>query len=940
MKKNLRSVSRLFVCAGFLLFNAHLAQSQGLSKGNYKADQALRSLTSTTASARMARKDVSALQVAKPAQAMDGYVAIDAYSKETDGKALLEQLQKLGLKNGSSYKKVVSGFFPVDKIEKLEGISSLNHASPAYTPQKGLVTSEGDGALKADVARQQFGVTGLGSKIGVISDSYGVIPGGVAAGVASGDLPADVQVLSDSPTGTDEGRAMAEIVHDVAPGAKIAFHTANPGQAAFANGILGLADAGCNIVVDDIIYLAEPMFQDGIIAQAVDEVVKRNVSYFSAAGNNARKSYQAPFRNSGVTIPGWGEAHNFGNGDLRQSITIPARSGIQLMFQWSDDFYSVSGGAGAKTDLDLLVYFNNVLFTASAQSNEGRDPYEYIALNNNGNAPLTIEIAVVKYSGPDPQLIKWIDFGNGVPTEHVTNSSTVYGHANAQGAIAVGAVAWFNTPQYNANLTRPVINNFSSLGGTPVLLSTTGQESPYTTQRIRMKPEVVGPDGGNNTFFGSDTPVDADSLPNFFGTSAAAPHVAAVAALMQEKQKGQMSPGAILDKLKSTAIDMDNPYLSGFSTGFDFMTGYGFVQADAAVATAGTKANQTITFLEIPDRKITDPRKIKLEAYSTSNLPVEFTVLQGPAYVEGDSLVITGRGVVRIKAAQWGNPEFRPAMEVIQEFVVEGVAQTISFGPLPDVTYGVGPIPLVATSTSGLPVVFRVVTGVARIVNNLLIVEGTGKITVMATQPGNSIYEAAPSVTQTFTVSKATQTISFAPIPDKTLGDAPFMLEASATSGLPVTFTVLQGPAKVSGNMVTLHGTGKVRIKATQYGNGVFAPASEVIREFMVYQAVATLQTSSVESVSAMGQGVQLGAYPNPFMDRTAIAFSAPENGEVLVDILSPTGALVKSLHKGQVTAGSTYQYEFDGSGKANGVYICRIIYNGKVEFKRLVLAR
>ena len=82
---------------------------------------------------------------------------------------------------------------------------------------------------------------------------------------------------------------MAEIVHDVAPGAEIAFNTADFGQAAFAQGIVDLSNIGCQVIVDDIYYLAEPYFQDGIIAQAIDKVVKEGVTYFSAAGNSTQQ---------------------------------------------------------------------------------------------------------------------------------------------------------------------------------------------------------------------------------------------------------------------------------------------------------------------------------------------------------------------------------------------------------------------------------------------------------------------------------------------------------------------------------------------------------------------------------------------------------------------------------------------------------------------------
>ena len=72
-----------------------------------------------------------------------------------------------------------------------------------------------------------------------------------------------------------------EIIHDVAPGASQAFHTAFEGQASFAQGIIDLADAGAKVINDDVIYFAEPLYQDGIVAQAVDQVKARGVAYFS-----------------------------------------------------------------------------------------------------------------------------------------------------------------------------------------------------------------------------------------------------------------------------------------------------------------------------------------------------------------------------------------------------------------------------------------------------------------------------------------------------------------------------------------------------------------------------------------------------------------------------------------------------------------------------------
>ena len=192
----------------------------------------------------------------------------------------------------------------------------------------------------------------------------------------SGDLPGagnptgrerPVVVLEDSPGGTDEGRAMLQIVHDVAPRARLGFATANGGEVNFANNIRALAgfqDAPnaqpgfeADIIVDDVIYLAEPFFQDGIVAQAVDEVAAAGVSYFSSAGNRpATQAYDSKLR----IVPGvpavWqntnldfsavdpalyaGGFHDFdpagGARDIAQTIQFDP--GSPIVFQWNEPF--------------------------------------------------------------------------------------------------------------------------------------------------------------------------------------------------------------------------------------------------------------------------------------------------------------------------------------------------------------------------------------------------------------------------------------------------------------------------------------------------------------------------------------------------------------------------------------------------------------------------
>jgi hypothetical protein len=527
-------------------------------------------------------------------------IAIDAVANsEGEGQALLQALRTMGLSDGIASQQRVSGYLPIDKLDELKNISSLKFVRPSYQPihSVGAVTSQGDTALRSYVARTTYGVDGTGVKVGILSDSYDN-KGGAAAGVASGDLPAGVQVLKDAASGgSDEGRGMAELIHDVAPGSPLAFYTAFVSQLDFAAGIRALATAGCKIITDDVSYFAEPFFQDGPIAQSIDDVVNNSgVTYFSSAGNNARTSYQKAYNPTTtpaapLTLPaGYVSAHNFGGGDIRQSFLLRGGGRTTIIsFQWDDPFFSVSGGTGAQTDMDILVYIGGVFYgnLSGTSDNLGGDPLEIVGIRNSG-ADVTIELVLAKYAGPDPSLVKWVYFGNGVTTtiEYDTKSSTAVGHTNASRCISVGAAAFYNTPAYNGAATATV-EGFSSAGGTPVYFTTSGARlgSPVT----RPKPEITSVDGGNTTFFGSDSNRDTDAFPNFFGTSAAAPHAAGVAALMKQKVPS-ITSAAILSTLENTALDMDDPSTTGFDTGFDFGTGYGFIQADRAL-----QALQTVT---------------------------------------------------------------------------------------------------------------------------------------------------------------------------------------------------------------------------------------------------------------------------------------------------------------------------------------------------------
>ena len=215
----------------------------------------------------------------------------------------------------------------------------------------GAMTEASVGASGATSAQVQqaldesgVSVNGTGIKVGVLSDSFNDL-GGAAADEADGALPSasNVQVLEDLGSGgTDEGRAMMQIVHDIAPGASLAFYTAFESEQDFANGILALAAAGCKVICDDVSYFDEPFFQNGVVAQAIETVEAEGVTYVSAAGNNASNGYQAawtPISGSfdGVSLT---DAESFG-GSLVQTVTINTEGtgdSVPLLLEWNQAY--------------------------------------------------------------------------------------------------------------------------------------------------------------------------------------------------------------------------------------------------------------------------------------------------------------------------------------------------------------------------------------------------------------------------------------------------------------------------------------------------------------------------------------------------------------------------------------------------------------------------
>ncbi len=258
----------------------------------------------------------------------------------------------------------------------------------------------------------------------------------------------------------------------------------------------------------------------------------------------------------------------------------------------------------------------------------------------------------------------------------------------------------------------------------------------------------------------------------------------------------------------------------------------------AAATLTVAKAGQTIAFAPLADRVFGQP-PLALSAVATSGLPVAFTVASGPAAMVGDVLVVSGVGPVVVRATQAGDDNHLVSPVVERTFIVAKGSATIALGGLAQTYTGAPRVVTATTSPPGLNVVLTY-----------------GGATVAPSAAGSHAVEARIEdaaytgvAAATLTVAKAGQTIAFAPLADRVFGQPPLALSAVATSGLPVAFTVLSGPAVVAGDTLVVLGGGVVVLRATQFGDANHDPAPPVERSLAVGAAVATVVLSDLEQI-------------------------------------------------------------------------------------------
>ncbi len=423
----------------------------------------------------------------------------------------------------------------------------------------GSITTEGDVASRADELRAARGVDGTGVVVGVISDGINSL----ADAQATHDLP-DVVVPNDNRCqrgAGDEGTALLEIVHDVAPGARLLF--SGPSTSLdMVDAVQCLVDAGADVIVDDLGFFGEPYFEDGPVADAVSAAVTAGVSYHSSAGNEAQAHVEEDF----FPAPGSnGQIHDWaaGAGDRFNGVVVPAEGTLTCILQWNDPF------GGAADDYDLALFDANLSLVAeSINPQEGaQDPIEIVQVVNQSNTDQLANVLVDRVAG-QPRRLELFCLG-AAAMEHGSAAGSIFGHPALSSVVAVGAVD-VNDPGLDQ------VEPFSSHGPARV---------DFPTLQVRAKPDLVGFDGvaiSNAGGFPACPPFCA-----FFGTSAAAPHSAGVAALLLHLDP-TLTPAGIQAALTRGAVDIGAP-------GFDETSGFGRLDAVAAVSTLTPSTSTSTT---------------------------------------------------------------------------------------------------------------------------------------------------------------------------------------------------------------------------------------------------------------------------------------------------------------------------------------------------------
>ncbi len=512
-------------------------------------------------------------------------------------------------------------------------------------PRKKYQIADADRAMRSDVVRGTMTVpgtstpiTGAGVKVGIISNGFDTVsPGAADADAAAGYLPANpdgtsaVTVLNDNDSSSDdEGRAMAELVHQAAPGAQLFFAAQGSSQADFASAVTALAQAGCNVIVDDVTWTHSPFYQvTSSLDAAVGAAVAQGISVFTSAGNYGQAFLEQPFAPQQETLADGtaAAAQVFGNGTPYERITVPGNTTSHIDLQWTAPFQGTDG-AGAPDALTLEVFDagGNVLSTGTVQKADGVPTtdlaYYFPVLPPSAD----YQVAVFLNDGQaSPDAFKLVLSAGGTiggtgpggiihDPEAGQGSGDVRGQQLIPGVNTVGATNFANSAAFGLS---PTYDDATSDVGPGTLLYD-GAGDPLPSPLDAGKVDFDAPNGVDTVVPGFQP---------FAGTSGAVPNAAAVAALMLQANPS-LTPAQVTAFMQQSALDQ------GLSPA---LQGAGLVQADRAV-TLAIAAEQAACVPITPDTVSLDSG-VSFDGQGSFTLTGQAAAAPGVAGVEISALV-------------------------------------------------------------------------------------------------------------------------------------------------------------------------------------------------------------------------------------------------------------------------------------------------------------
>lgn len=410
-----------------------------------------------------------------------------------------------------------------EELAVLAHLKGVRQVSEVDRPviASGRAMTAGDEVIRGDALRA-LGLTGAGVRIGVISDGVD----GAASAQESGDL-GPVRVLGND-QGGNEGTAMLEIIHDVAPGAELFFHDHGDSVLAFNRAVDDLVAAGCTVIVDDVAWPREPFFEDGVIATHLAGLLATHrLLYVTATGNYARQHFQGPFVDD---AEGFQDFSGTGSDRPFLYADLPRGENLKVVLQWDEPF----GSAGDDFDLYLCdAREGDVLRVSTNRQTGTSDPLESLTWTNTGADREVAIVALHRGGTGDARTLEVYAYpssGAEVRDENLVAADSIYGHQAVPDVVAVGAVG-VSTPGS--------IELFSSHGPVTHL---------FPSRTVVEKPDVCAPDRVAVSGAGGFKTV-------FVGTSAASPHIGALCALIWSARP-DLSGAAVRAALYSSAVDL------------------------------------------------------------------------------------------------------------------------------------------------------------------------------------------------------------------------------------------------------------------------------------------------------------------------------------------------------------------------------------------------